>query len=64
MNDQKKMLVLEIINIFIICYLGSLYDLLLPLFVVIRSNKLCVFYTFVHTLLTKEKLNNCFEDGG
>lgn len=60
---RKEMIVLGIMNIFIICYLGSLYDLLLPLFMVIWRNKLYLFYTFVHTLLTKGKLNKCFEDG-
>lgn len=49
------MLVLEIINIVTTGYLGSLYDLLSFLIRVIWSNKLCLFFTFVHTLLAKGK---------
>lgn len=54
---KKKMLVLEFMNIFIIGYLRSLHDLLSPLLRVIWSNKLCLFYTFIHTLLTREKVS-------
>lgn len=51
------MFVLEINNIVIIGYLGSLYVLLSFLISVIWSSRLCLFFTSIHTLLAKGKKN-------